>query len=75
MSKRTRRQACKFAAQVMAGEGMSGDIGARLFSLVVFFENYIDEGADRTVEDMGLLVDEREKRFRVIAGGALRTDT
>jgi len=47
-----RTEACRMAAQVMAGR--PGDTPAPLlWSLSVFFEMYIAQGCDATAEDFG----------------------
>lgn len=50
-----RWQACKMAAQVVAGwnNGPDEGITPRIWSVTVFFENYICEGAKGTQEDFG----------------------
>lgn len=50
-----RYKACKLAAQAISGwNNEDGDgICPRIWSLTVFFENYICEGADGTLEDFG----------------------
>jgi len=51
-----RWQACKMAAQVMQGQGMGTDNegpAPRIFSLTVYFENYMCEGANGTADDFG----------------------
>ena len=51
-----RWQACKMAAQVMQGQGMgTSDDGPapRIFSLTVYFEKYMCEGANGTADDFG----------------------
>lgn len=70
----TRELAAQLAAQVLQGRGNIGYLGPRLASLVVFFENYLDEGISEVVATMGLLVDEEDetRAYRVVAGGALR---
>jgi hypothetical protein len=66
-----RTKACEFAAQMMEGEGMSGDIASRLMSLCVFFEMYIISGSAETEKCMRILSKRKTKKFRVIAGGNL----
>lgn len=50
-----RWQACKMAARVVAGwnDGPSEGLCPRLWSLTVFFENYMSEGAAGTRADFG----------------------
>jgi hypothetical protein len=50
-----RWQACKLAAIVVSGwnNGPDEGITPRLWSVTVFFENYMMEGADSTREDFG----------------------
>jgi hypothetical protein len=48
-----RWQACKMAAQVMTMCGDDEGICPRVWSLAVFFETYMAEGADGTVADFG----------------------
>lgn len=40
-------------------------------SLCIFFENYIDIGAERTEQEMHMLQRRKTKKFKVIAGGLL----
>lgn len=67
----TRIKACELAAQCMQGQAAMDSIGARLMSLCVFFENYIDVGAAATDEDMRLLSRRRVKNLKVVSGGRL----
>jgi len=55
---------------MLHGRGLEA-YGARLFSLVVFFETYIDNGADVTEVSMRLLSRRKTKKLMVIAGGAM----
>ena len=72
MSRASRIKACELAAQCMQGHGLAFDrIGSRLMSLCVFFENYIDQGADATERDMRMLTRRKVKKYKVIAGGQL----
>ena len=64
----TRIKACELAASIAAGHTYDG---ARLMSLCVFFENYIDTGADATEAAMHMLSRRKVKGFKVIAGGKL----
>jgi hypothetical protein len=48
----TRIEACRLAARAMQGN-CDGPCADRLWSLCVFFENYIDGGAAATQEDFG----------------------
>ena len=51
-----RWQACKMTAQVMQGQGLGNEAdGAapKIWSLAVFFETYLYEGAEGTHEDFG----------------------
>jgi len=50
-----RWQACQMAARTVAGwnNGPDEGITPRLWSVTVFFENYICEGAAGTAEDFG----------------------
>jgi hypothetical protein len=51
-----RVKACSLAAQVMHGQGMGTETAGptpRLWSLVVFFETYIHDGATATQADFG----------------------
>ena len=52
MSKATRIKACELAAIVMAGRP-SETPSPLVWSLAVFFENYIDKGANGTAKDFG----------------------
>lgn len=70
--KTTRIKACELAAQCMQGHGLAFDgIGARLMSLCVFFENYIDLGAAGTEKNMRMLSRRKLKNFKIVAGGKL----
>ncbi len=69
-----RIKAAELAAQVVASQGF-GDagIGARLWSMAVFFETYITRGASETNDIMNLLNEDTDTPgFRVIAGGSLK---
>lgn len=56
----------------MQGHGLAFDgIGSRLFSLCIFFENYIDQGSAKTESDMRLISRRKVKKFKVVAGGQL----
>ena len=71
-TKATRVKACELAAQCIAGQFVTGDISAsKLMSLCVFFENYIDIGAEKTEEAMHLLRPRKVKNLKVVAGGKL----
>lgn len=51
-----RWQACQMAARVMQGQGMGTEEDGptpRVWSLSVFFEKYILEGASGTADDFG----------------------
>lgn len=50
-----RWQACKMASRVIAGwnDGPNEGISPRIWSVAVFFENYLHYGADGTFEDFG----------------------
>jgi hypothetical protein len=50
--KATRIKACELAAAVMAGRP-NDSCAPGLWSLAVFFESYIDEGAAATLKDFG----------------------
>lgn len=47
-----RTEACRMAAQVMAGRP-DDTLAPRVWSLAVFFEKYIAEGAAATAKDFG----------------------
>lgn len=51
-TRKTRIKACELAAQVMA-ERVFDTPAPMLWSLAVFFENYIDKGAKATLRDFG----------------------
>jgi len=71
-TKATRIKACELAAQCMQGHGLAfSGIGPRIFSLCIFFENYIDEGSEATEQSMKMLSRRRVKKFKVVAGGKL----
>ena len=70
MSRSTRVKACELAAQCVQGQFVSGEMNAaKLMSLCIFFESYIDKGADATDADMRLLSRRRVKQLKVVAGG------
>jgi hypothetical protein len=48
-----RREACRLSALAMQGEFSDGAIASRLWALTVFFESYMLEGADGTMEEFG----------------------
>ena len=48
-----RWQACKMAAQVLQGNSPDAKIAPQVWSLAVFFESYMTEGADGTMADFG----------------------
>lgn len=51
-----RWQACKMAARVMQAQGMGTDNEGptpRIFSITVYFEQYMLEGEDGTADDFG----------------------
>ena len=48
-----RREACKMAALAIQNHRDEDRIAPRLWSLTVFFENYMCEGAEGTEEDFG----------------------
>ena len=57
---RVRTEACRLAADVICAEG--GDTGSgRLWSLCVFFESYIGQGASGTRKDFGPVVSKPRK--------------
>lgn len=69
----TRVKAAELAAQCLGAEmAAGGATAARLMSLVIFFELYIDRGADATEEAMRLLKPRRRGKLQVVAGGNLR---
>lgn len=53
MGKKTRIKACELAAQVMAGRPNEVSFCPTLWSLTVFFEEYIKKGAEGTLKDFG----------------------
>lgn len=69
----TRIEAARLAAQCLGAEmAAGGATAARLLSLVIFFEMYIDHGADATEEAMRLLKPRKRSNLMVIAGGNLK---
>lgn len=48
-----RREACRLAAQAAQGQCGEGQIAQRLWSLCIFFENYLWAGAAGTQQDFG----------------------
>lgn len=68
----TRVKAAELAAQCLGAELAAGGATAgRLFALVIFFEIYIERGANAVQEDMRLLGSRRRGKLRVVAGGNL----
>ena len=68
----TRIKAAELAAQCLGAELASGGaVAARLFALVIFFEVYIDHGAERAEEDLKLLEPRDGVSLKVVAGGNL----
>lgn len=53
MSKSTRVRACELAATVMASHESGEPYAPKIWSLCVFFEQYIEFGADGTMKDFG----------------------
>ncbi len=69
----TRIEAARLAAQCLGAEmAAGGATAARLMSLVIFFEMYIDHGADATEEAMRLLKPRGRGKLKIVAGGNLR---
>jgi hypothetical protein len=66
----TRIKAAELAAQCLQGEGDS-PIGAKLLSLCIFFETYINEGADATENAMRLISRRKVGKLKVVTGGRL----
>ena len=60
---RRRQLACAYAAQVMQGRGMDGDIACRVWSLTVYFETYMAEGSEGTRKDFGF---KRPPRLKIV---------
>lgn len=50
---RVRRRACKYAAMVLSTRKDDESLVPLAFSLAVFFETYMLEGANGTVKDFG----------------------
>jgi hypothetical protein len=48
-----RREACRLAATAAQGQCGDGPVAERLWSLCVFFESYLHEGSEGTLEDFG----------------------
>lgn len=48
-----RRDACRLAAAAAQGQCGDGPIAQRLWSLCVFFEKYLCDGAEGTQQDFG----------------------
>ena len=48
-----RKEACRLASQAAQGQCGDGPVAQRLWSLCVFFETYLREGADGTQADFG----------------------
>jgi hypothetical protein len=66
-------KAAELSAQCLGNSLASGGaIAGRLMALVIFFETYIDHGADVTEATMHLLSPRKVRKLRVIAGGNLK---
>lgn len=48
-----RREACRLAARAAQGQCGEGPVAERLWSLCVFFESYLNGGAEETQQDFG----------------------
>lgn len=48
-----RREACRLAAITLQGQGNEGELCPRLWSITVFYEQYMRKGARRTQKDFG----------------------
>ena len=48
-----RRDACRLAAQALRATDVEDGYAPRIWSLAVFFEKYLLEGAEGTAEDFG----------------------
>lgn len=48
-----RREACRLAAKAAQGQCGDGPVAERLWSLCVFFEMYLVQGAEGTLQDFG----------------------
>ena len=48
-----RRDACRLAAQALRATDVADGYAPRIWSLAVFFERYLCEGANETAEDFG----------------------
>lgn len=48
-----RREACRLAAQALRATDAADGYAPRLWSLAVFFENYLTDGAAGTRDDFG----------------------
>jgi len=53
MSRKGRIKACELAAIVMAGHQKDEAFAPKIWSLAVFFEQYIEAGATGTAKDFG----------------------
>ncbi len=71
--RKTRIKAAELAAQCLGSEMAAGGATAgRLMALVIFFELYIDHGADATEKEMRLLEPRECGELKVVAGGNLK---
>lgn len=69
----TRIKAAELATQCLGSEVAAGGATAgRLMALVIFFEMYIDHGADATEKAMHLLSPRGRANLKVVAGGNLK---
>ena len=72
MSKATRIKACELAAQCIGPEvATGGSTAGRLMALAVFFEMFIERGANETERRMKLMGGRKGKKLRLVAGGNL----
>lgn len=62
--KKDRIKACELAAQVMHGKGTEGALMPQMWSITVFFEQYITLGAAGTMKDFG---PKKPKKLKVVS--------
>lgn len=62
----TRIKACELAAQVMRHRDSPEPLAPQLWSLCVFFECYINDGANATAKPFG---PKKPKKLKIVRGG------
>jgi hypothetical protein len=71
VTRQTRIMAAEMASYMMGGLGTEDGIGARLISLVIFFEIYLSEGSGAASRKMRFLERKLKQRLKVVEGGRM----